>query len=119
MEHRLEKRVNAELSILLYNYGVPVAIGKTKNISSSGVFVETRYKPDKEDRNIEIAFVARDDVDTQFYRVNTQIVYRTQDGFGLMIDNFDPLVRLPIEELDIRNSESNRQKHDAGGVGVG
>lgn len=109
MEHRLEKRVNAELSILLYSYGVPVAIGKTKNVASGGIFVETRYQPDKEEQYIEIAFVVHDDVDMQFYRVNTRIIYRTQDGFGLMINHFDPFIQLPIKELDTRNSESNRQ----------
>jgi len=109
MERRLDKRINADLSVLLYSDGVPVAIGKTKNIASSGIFVETRYQPDKEDRYIEIAFVVHNDTDTEFYRVNSLIIHRTQAGFGLMIEHFDPLVRLPIKTLDTRNVESNRQ----------
>jgi len=103
MEQRLEKRINAELTVLLYSYGVPVAIGKTKNVTSGGAFVETRYQPEKKERHIEIAFVVRNDVETQFYRVNTQIIYRTRDGFGLTIDHFDPLARLPIKGLDTQN----------------
>jgi len=109
MERRLDKRINADLSVLLYSDGVPVAIGKTKNITSRGIFVETRYQPDKKDRYIEIAFIVRKDIDTEFHRVYTQIVHRTQEGFGLMIDHFDPSVRLPIKILDTRNVESNRQ----------
>lgn len=109
MGHRLGKRINAEMSILLYSCGVPVAIGKTKNIASHGIFVETKYQPDKEDRNIEIAFVVRHDIETEFCHVNTQIVHRTQDGFGLLLDNFDPLARFPIKVPDTRHCNSNGQ----------
>lgn len=39
MEHRYSKRVDAQLNVLLYSDGVPVAVGKTRNISAKGVFI--------------------------------------------------------------------------------
>lgn len=106
MEHRLGRRTNTKLSVCFYKDGVPVAIGKTRNIAPGGVFVETAYRPDNGARCIEIAFIVRNDIAKGFDPVNALIIHRTKEGFGLMIDQFDSSESLPL-------SIPNVLKHDA------
>ena len=44
MDHRRSKRVDVQLDVLLSRQGLPVAAGKTRNVSRGGAFVETDYR---------------------------------------------------------------------------
>jgi len=99
MDHRHSKRIDVELSVMLYNNGVPVAAGKTRNISTGGVFVDTGYRPTSGSRRLDIEFVMSDEVDTDLYHVKGMAVHSTRAGIGLMIDNFDLENRLSMQML--------------------
>lgn len=97
MEHRYSKRVDAQLNVLLYRDGVPVAVGKTRNISANGVFVETIYQQQHGNRSMDIEFQPGEDPGTDKYYVKGMIVHRELDGVGLMIEDFDPDGRLQMQ----------------------
>ena len=99
MDHRHSKRTNVQLSVLLYNNGVPVATGKTRNVSAGGVFVDTGYIPINGSRYMDIEFVTDNDAETDRYHVKGMAVHSTRDGIGLMIEDFDPESRLPTQML--------------------
>lgn len=40
MEHRYSKRIIANLQALIYKSGLPIAIGRVRNVSKHGVFVD-------------------------------------------------------------------------------
>ena len=97
MDHRHSKRIDVQLSVLLYNNGVPVATGTTRNISAGGVFVDTAYRPINGSQYMSIEFVTDNDEETERYHVKGLAVYSNRDGIGLMIDDFDPESRLPAQ----------------------
>ena len=99
MDHRHSKRIDVELRVMLYNNGVPVAAGKTRNISAGGVFVDTGYRPISGSRRLDIEFVMSDKADTDLYHVKGMAVHSTRAGIGLMIDDFDLENRLPTQML--------------------
>ena len=43
MEHRCSERVTTDFKVLIYKMGIPVAIGRLKNGSKLGFFVETDF----------------------------------------------------------------------------
>lgn len=43
MEYRTDSRTYAAINLLIYKSGVPVAIGTTRDISTTGMFVQTNY----------------------------------------------------------------------------
>ncbi|TCK17988.1 PilZ domain-containing protein [Thiogranum longum] len=97
MEHRYSKRVDAQLNVLLYSNGVPVAVGKTRNISASGVFVETIYQQQHGNRSMDIEFLPGNGAGTDKYYVKGMIVHSEPDGVGLMIEDFDPDERFQLQ----------------------
>ncbi len=97
MEHRYSQRIDAQLNVLLYSNGVPVAVGKTRNISASGVFVETIYQPQYGSRSMDIEFLPEESTGTDKYYVKGMIVHSAPDGVGLMIEDFDPGGRLQMQ----------------------
>ena len=101
MDHRHSKRIDVHLRVLLYNNGVPVAAGETRNISAGGVFVDTGYRPTNGSRCLDIEFVMSDEAgtDTDLYHVKGLAVHSTRAGIGLMIDDFDLENRLPVQLL--------------------
>ena len=102
MDHRRSKRIDVQLNVLLYDCGVPVALGKTRNISSGGAFVETRFRPGKESLPVDVEFVASNEKETGHYQATGKVVYSTRDGIGLMFDDFDPENKLPTQMLSGR-----------------
>jgi len=99
MDHRHSKRIDAQLRVLLYNNGVPVAAGKTRNVSTGGVFVDTGYRPINGSRCLDVEFVMNNEADTDLYHVKGMAVHSTREGIGLMIDDFDLENRLPAQML--------------------
>lgn len=96
MEHRLGNRTNTKLDVQFYDFGVPVGIGKTRNIGAGGLFVETNYRPYKGACCIEIALLVDDVTERELTPVKALIIHRTKEGFGLMIDQLDTIKSLPI-----------------------
>lgn len=44
MEHRLSRRVDCDLELLIVRAGVPAAFGRVLNISRHGMFIATDYR---------------------------------------------------------------------------
>lgn len=105
MEHRQGKRTNKALAVHFYNQGVSVATGRTRNIASGGVFVETTYQPHKGVRCIEMAFSDGDGFSGRIDPVSALIIHRTKEGFGLMVDDLDPVDSVPLSVHNVRKFE--------------
>lgn len=108
MDHRHGKRIDIQLDVLLYNQGLPVASGKTRNVAPRGVFVETDYRPESGNLYVEVVFIASDENGPELYRVKGLIAHSMRDGVGLIIDDFDPERKLPIQMPNTGRSGPDR-----------
>lgn len=88
MEHRHNRRARTALKVIVFNNGLPVAVGKTKNISREGMFVRTSYHEVAMHQMIEIQFCPTGQRCPTRIRVKCSVVHKTPVGFGLeLVDN--------------------------------
>ncbi|WP_303289631.1 PilZ domain-containing protein [Marinobacter sp. SS5-14b] len=88
MEHRLSKRVEGELPILVYKRGMPVATGKIQDASKRGLFVATEFTNVRINQTIQLSFRLPDH--RQGHQTLTaHVARRSDDGLGLDFDGVD------------------------------
>ncbi len=87
MEHRLTERTTSELKILIYKHNHPVAIGRIRNGSHSGVFVETDFSDIDCEHQLTLEVLTKSTV-TKLQRIEMQalVIYKTARGFGAEVD---------------------------------
>jgi hypothetical protein len=87
MEHRCSERYQADIKILIYRYDVPVAIGRIKNGTRYGLFIESDLASVKplQQLGIEIV-VAKGPQKLQRYRFPCMVIHTTSHGFGVELD---------------------------------
>jgi len=98
MDHCQGQFVDVQLDVLLCRQGLPVAAGKTRNVSRAGAFVETGYGPENGNLYVEVAFIPGIATETGVYHVN-----------GLIIDDYDPESRLPTRMIYAGQAEPDRE----------
>lgn len=97
MENRRNSRTTAMLRILLFKDGLPVAIGRTRDVSDGGVFVQTDYADFDALRPVEMELLSN-----RWTRVGGngryrgRLIHKTADGFGLRFDDDNKAKRRAI-----------------------
>lgn len=87
MEHRTHRRIPVKLKLLLYKDGLPVAVGRTRDVSKAGLFVQTDYTDFGPQQSLEVELLS-----SHWARVGAQrhwafIAHNAQDGIGLRFDS--------------------------------
>ena len=87
MEHRCSERYPTDIKIMIYRYDVPVAIGRIKNGTRHGLFIESDLASVKslQQLGIELA-VTNGSKKLQTYRFPCMVIHTTSHGFGLELD---------------------------------
>jgi len=87
MEHRCSERHAADIKILIYRYGTPVAIGRIKNGNRYGLFIESDLAEVRPLQQLGIeVLVYRGAQKLQRYRFEAIVVHTSERGFGLELD---------------------------------
>lgn len=89
MEHRLSKRVEGELPILVYKRGVPVATGMVRDISRRGLFISTDYSDVRLNQTIELAFRFPEWSSRGHCMLSAHVVRSGDGGLGLDFEGVD------------------------------
>lgn len=110
MDHRRGKRVDVQLDVLLFRQGLPVMVGKTRNVSRAGAFVETDYRPEPGNLYVEVAFIPSTETKKGIYPVKGLIMHSMRNGIGLIFDDFDPESRLPAQMRAVGQPEPDRER---------
>lgn len=87
MEHRCSARYNADIKVMIYQYDTPVAIGRIKNGTRYGLFIESdlaNVKP-LQPLGIEV-LVYRKPQKPERYRFESIVMHATTHGFGVELD---------------------------------
>ena len=112
MEHRYATRIQMRINVLIYRQGLPVQVGRTRDISNDGAFVETGQLHGQLPDCLELEFLpGQEGVDR--FRLKALVVHRRHAGVGIEFAVVDPdagqglqdcLRRLaqPVERLPLR-----------------
>lgn len=111
MEHRWVKRLQKSVKVTLYNCSVPVAICKTRDIGTEGMFVSCGPLTLRNKTLFEIEFeVARND-NHKWYRLAAVPVHINDEGMGLFIrDNESEAAeawRYVVHKADAHKSDAS------------
>jgi hypothetical protein len=99
MEHRYSSRAPANLKVLIYKRGLPIAIGWLRNVSRHGLFIASEYDNVQTNQPVEIEFLGdRTDGDSH-RRCRGMIAHKTMAGFGLAVDDDCPVSCELVAEL--------------------
>lgn len=88
MEHRCTERYNSDLHILIYQHNLPVAIGRIKNGSRWGVYIETDFFDVECEHQIAIEVLLGRNTSTKLQRIDMKamVIHKTKKGFGAELD---------------------------------
>jgi hypothetical protein len=88
MEHRCTERNPSELKILIYKHNHPVAIGRIKNGSQHGVFVETDFVDIECEHLVKLEVLLNKNPATKLQRIEMQaiVIHKDTKGFGAEVD---------------------------------
>ncbi len=90
MEHRYSKRFSTDQKTLIFRNGLPVAIGRIRNVSRGGVFVKTDMPLVDINQTLELDLIARggSQVSGHYHQrclCKTVVMHKANDGIGLML----------------------------------
>lgn len=88
MEHRCTERTTSELKLLIYKHNHPIAIGRVKNGSHSGVFVETDFTDIDCEHQLTLEVLLNKSHATKLQRIEMQaiVIHKSSKGFGAEVD---------------------------------
>jgi len=86
MDLRNSLRMSVPMKLLLYNMGVPVAIGRIRDVSARGLFVETDFDGFTVHQSLEVELLPRSSTHIDRCRFKTVVARRVRGGFGLEAD---------------------------------
>jgi len=88
MEHRCTQRYAGDLQILIYKHNTPIAIGRIKNGSRVGGFVETDFADIDCEHQLRLEVLANKQFGSkqQSLRMEAIVIHKTSRGFGVELD---------------------------------
>ena len=87
MEHRCSARYTADIKVMIYQYDVPVAIGRIKNGTRYGLFIESDLAGVKPLQQLRIEILTnRNAQKTQRYNFDSIVTHTKEHGFGVELD---------------------------------
>jgi len=87
MEHRCSARYTGDIKILIYRYDIPVAIGRIKNGTRYGLYIESDLADVKPLHQLVIEIlVYRSAQKLQRYRFDSIVIHTNNHGFGVELD---------------------------------
>jgi hypothetical protein len=90
MEHRFNPRIIADVKVLIYKYCIPMAVGRIKNGTGYGLYIESDFTDVGSFQllGLEILFYSPLHI-LQRFKFNTIVTHTTDDGFGVELDGVE------------------------------
>ena len=87
MEHRHHARMEMDVPMLIYRSGIPVAIGRIRDASRGGVFVQTGYAELRLNQQLEVEFCVSEADSVAALRVRAHVRRCDAGGIALEVDD--------------------------------
>lgn len=109
MEHRCSERITTDLKVLIYKSGVPVAIGRLKNGSKLGFFVETDFADINVLQPLDIEVLLQQGPhNLERYKYMTRVIRKAETGLGLELEHMSVEAAQALDKL-LRSSQARQQ----------
>ncbi|WP_417566642.1 PilZ domain-containing protein [Marinobacter sp.] len=89
MEHRLSKRVQGKIGLLVYKRGMPVATGQIRDASKRGLFIATDYTDIQLNQTVELEFRFPEQQERNVRRLKAYVVRKSDKGLGVDFDGVE------------------------------
>ncbi|KPJ93347.1 MAG: hypothetical protein AMJ53_07435 [Gammaproteobacteria bacterium SG8_11] len=99
IEHRFKQRKALNLDVVIYKNHMPVAVGKTRDISIEGMGVDSRIADIKKYCLLEIEVTVTESSNTVYHRLKGLVVHQHSDGFGILFTDLDPSESRIVDQL--------------------
>lgn len=100
MEHRYSERAVTDLKILIYKNGMPVAIGRIKNGSKLGFFVETDFADINVLQPLDVeVLLYRSPQSMVRYKYTTRVIRKADTGLGVELESMSGESAKALEDL--------------------
>ena len=100
MEHRCTHRYSCDLKVLIHQHNQPVAIGRIRNGSHMGIFVETDFATVGCEQQLKIEILqGRHTIKLPLLEINALVIYKAENGFGAAIDIATPELSALFSDL--------------------
>jgi hypothetical protein len=87
MEHRCSLRHKTDIKILIYKFGTPVAIGRIKNGTRHGLFIESDLAEVRPWQQLGIEILLyRPAQKLMRYKFDSIVIHTADHGFGVELD---------------------------------
>lgn len=86
MEHRLSRRVDCNIELLVMKKGIPAAVGRITNISRHGMFIATDYQQAGLWQPVEVELLAALPSCKGPRRFRMIVTRKTGHGFGVEVE---------------------------------
>lgn len=109
MEHRCSERVTTDLRVLIYKLGVPVAIGRLKNGSKLGFFIETDFADINILQPLDIEVLQQHGPhNLERYKYTTRVIRKAEAGLGLELEHMSVEAAQALDTL-LRSPQARQQ----------
>ena len=101
MEHRCSRRVPLNINALIYKHDTPVAMGRIKNGSTHGLYLETDYQDVRELQKLELEILLGERLKgNRRCRVSALVVRKKAElGFGLEMELLEEQAAKPLRDF--------------------
>lgn len=109
MEHRYSDRVVTDLKVLIYKSGMPVAIGRVKNGSKLGFFVETDFAAINVLQSLDVEILLyRNPHKILRHKYTTRVIRKAATGLGLELESVSAELDRVLGDL-LRSPQARQQ----------
>ena len=90
MEQRFSQRMPVDIKILIYRYCIPIAVGRIKNGTQYGLYIESEFIGVRAFQLLclEVLFYSPLHI-LQHFKFNTIVTRTTNNGFGVELDELE------------------------------
>lgn len=89
MEHRLIKRIEGKLGLLIYKRKIPVATGQITDASRHGLFIATDYDDIELNQTVEMEFHLPGRHGNPYRKLKANVVRKADNGLGVDFDGVE------------------------------
>lgn len=112
MEHRCGRRVPVSINTLIYKHGVPVAMGRIKDASNHGLYLETDYQDVRELQKLELEVLLGKRIkDARHCFVRALVVRKSNFGFGLDLEILEDAGSRSLEDYITHRLDDEVRMH--------
>lgn len=109
MEHRCSERFATDLKILIYREGMPVAIGRIRNGSKLGFFIETDFAEVKVLQPLDVEILLyRSPHNIVRHKYTTRVIRKTASGLGVELETMSTESAKVLVDL-LRSPQARQQ----------